>query len=152
MVGDEFDLPTDNEKIEKFSEVFDRLCPIYMAMGCTYEDYWNGDPLIAKYTKESYKLKMKTQNSILWLQGKYIYDALIDVFPLFNSMAKDHKPYPYHSNPIPLTKEEQKRAEEENAKAQMEKNMIYMERQLAKSMRMQKKKEDKEDGNRTAGN
>lgn len=37
------------------------------------EQYWEGDPYLARAYYEAHKLDIERQNQILWLQGWYIY-------------------------------------------------------------------------------
>lgn len=88
----------------------------------TYNQYWHGPAEVARYYREAYKLKQKERNRELWLQGMYIYEALIDVAPIMVAFPKKGtKPTPFSEEPYPLTaleirerkeREERKRAEQ----------------------------------------
>lgn len=105
---DYFPQNTEGEESPSLSydEICDRLCPDYMAMGMTYDEYWNGDPEAVVFFRKTNELKKKQKNHELWLQGKYIYEALGCISPLFHDWIKDPKPMPYPSEPYPLTKDE----------------------------------------------
>ena len=106
----------ENSPSLSYDEILDKLCPDYMAMGMTYDEYWNGDPEMTKFFRKAYELKRKQKNYELWMQGKYIYEALGCISPLFHDWVKDPKPIPYLSEPFPLSKkeaDEQKLREEE---------------------------------------
>lgn len=115
-----------------FTEVFEELCPEYMAMGMTYDEYWNGDPVLPKYYRKMTKIKNKQRNRELWLQGMYIYEALCDASPLFRSLDKHPKPLPYSSEPYSLDEEEKKQKEERKAKREAEKMQAEMEAWMKK--------------------
>lgn len=51
-------------------------CPIYMAYGMSYEQFWYGEPIMAKYYYETHKTLMKQQNEIMWVNGMYTLNAL----------------------------------------------------------------------------
>lgn len=98
-------------------------------MGMTYDEYWNGSVDIAPAMRRAHRMKMRAQNQMLWLQGRYIYDALTEVYPLFNGWAKG-KVSPYTEAPYPLTAKEQKELEEAKEKAAMERMRDYLERKM----------------------
>lgn len=89
------------------SDTYSELCPYYMAIGMTYEEYWNGDNAAPMYYREAHKLKRKQRNEELWLQGLYIYEAIGDLEPLFHDWVKEPpKAKKYSEEPYPLTKKE----------------------------------------------
>ena len=115
-----------------YKKTFEDLCGQYLSFGMTYEEYWNGDPEIAKYYRDKHKCERKLRNQELWLQGAYIYEALLDVYPVLNPLSNEKQPIPYRSEPLPLSdeeyqkqKEDKKAKDKENAKRKM---MEIMER------------------------
>lgn len=98
-----------------------------MAIGMSYDDYWNGDCEMTRAYLKAHKLKKQMENEKMWLQGLYIYDALCDVSPILRALPeKGAKPLPYPSKPYPLTKDKAKAEEEAQAKALMEKGRASM--------------------------
>ena len=98
----------------------------------SYDDYWNGDPEITKYYRDKARWDARKRNQDLWLQGIYVYEAILDAVPVLNPFSKRKKAIPYRSEPIPLDNVESKREKElkhqkelENSKAKM---MEIMER------------------------
>lgn len=89
-----------------YDEIMDRACPDYLAMGMTYDEYWNGDPEAAIFYRKAHALKRKETNYTLWLQGLYIYEAIGDLSPVLNGFVKNPKPAPYPKEPYALTQEE----------------------------------------------
>lgn len=57
------------------TEVFDRVCPMYMAYGMTWEQFWYGDPWMVRAFQDAYLLQRRVKNEELWLEGLYIYRA-----------------------------------------------------------------------------
>lgn len=105
--------PDPAQRGRKFHEIFEELCPQYLAIGMTYEQFWYGDCTMAKAYRAAYKLKQKQINEQAWLQGLYIYEALCDAAPIFNAFAKrGTKPHKYPTEPYPLSKEEREAKEE----------------------------------------
>ena len=101
----------------RYGDKFEKECAYYMAMGMTYEEYWDGDNLLPRYYREMYNIKRDRDNYNMWLQGVYFYEALVDASPAFNPFSKTHTPLPYREMPIPITQEEADRQTEiENQK------------------------------------
>lgn len=70
----------------------------------TYEQYWNEDCLLVKAYREANKINTERKNTELWLQGRYVYEALLDVAPILNAFAKKGtKARPYPNEPYPIT-------------------------------------------------
>lgn len=78
-----------------YNEKFKELFPFYLAIGMTYDEYWNGDCELTKYYRKAFNIKQELENQLAWLQGMYFYEALIDVSPALRAMgAKRPKSYP----------------------------------------------------------
>lgn len=131
MVEDGFGASSANEHpITSLTEIMEEQCPIYMAMGMSYDEYWNGELERVKFYRKAFKFKKKQDNEKLWLQGAYIYKALEAIYPLFNAWADGVEVQPYVEYPFPLDAEEQKAQNTEKAKAEMERMRTYMETKL----------------------
>ncbi len=101
------------------SKEFEKICPYFISIGMTYEQFWYEDVTIPKYYLKSYQIKLKRENEIeqwnIWKQGMYIYEALCDVSPVLHAFSKKGtKPLPYSE--VPYGMEEYKRKIEENKK------------------------------------
>ena len=96
----------------------------------SYSDYWDGDSTMTKYYREKYKIERDRKNFELWLQGLYIYEALIDVYPVLNPFSKDKQPIPYRSEPLSLSQEENKKAKERENEKKMHNGMAQMMRMM----------------------
>lgn len=108
---------------KSYAEIFEQLCPYYMSIGMSYDDFWNGDVCMVKAYRTAYELREKRRNQELWLQGMYFYEALCDASPLFRfSMKKGIiKPEPYLKEPYPITAAEVREREAREAKQREEK-------------------------------
>lgn len=74
-----------------------------MSWGMSYEEFWHGDPKIAKYYRKAAELKQRQANDIAYLQGSYVYIAILCASPILNPFAKEGtKPHPYPSKPFEL--------------------------------------------------
>ena len=94
----------DSVEYISLSDEFKKACPHFITMGMTYEQFWYGDPTIAKSYLNAFKIKQKREMEILdykmWKQGMYIYEALCDVSPILHAFSKKGtKPLPYPEVP-----------------------------------------------------
>ena len=96
------------------------------------DQYWDGDPTLAKHYRKAEELRRKRRNEELWLQGMYIYEALCDVSPVLNAFAKKGtKPRPYSDHPYALSVQERKDEKVLQEKKDREKAKRYMEAKMA---------------------
>ena len=125
-----------------YTEQFYQQLPFYLAIGMTWDQYWNEDCMLVKYYREAYKLRRKERNHDLWLQGLYIYHALCDASPLFRFSTKSQKAEPYLNEPIAITQEEVRERQERDERNRFMKMKEKMEAMVIKA----KKQEVKEHG------
>lgn len=91
------------------TRLFEKLCPIYMSYGMSYDEYWNEDSYRCKFYREAYELKQKRYDEFMWMGGMYIYDTLCRVYPIYHDFAKSGtKPLPYVERPYSLSEEYKK--------------------------------------------
>jgi hypothetical protein len=109
----------------------------------SYHDYWDGDSSMVKYYREAEELRRERRNSELWLQAAYIYEAVLDASPVLNPLSKKNKPYPFRSEPIPLTRTGNKQVEERRKKKQLENGKEAMRAIMASINERFKKKKEK---------
>ena len=108
-------------------EIFDELCPHYMSMGMTYDEFWHGTPDAIRQMRKSYDLSRSRKNWFLWLQGLYNYKAFCSAHPLFNVFAPEGtKAQPYLEEAIPLTEKEMEEWERKQKYKRFEKLRAYM--------------------------
>lgn len=118
--------------LNSYTTTFYDQFPYYLSIGMTPEQYWDGDPALAKYYREADELRRKRRNEELWLQGMYIYDALCDVAPVLHSFAKrGTKPRPYPDHPYALTIREREDERKLREAREREKARRYMEAKMA---------------------
>jgi hypothetical protein len=128
--------------ILRYGEKFEELCSYYMSLGMSYHDYWDGDNCMTKYYREAEERRKERRNSELWLQAAYIYEALLDASPVFNPLSKKNKPFPFRSEPIPVTYSGNKQAEERKKQKQLESGKEAMRAMMAAiNSRFKKQKE-----------
>jgi len=99
-----------------------------MAIGMSYDEFWNGDPSLAKDYRAAEKRRNRARNNWAHLQGLYFYDALLCASPIFHAFAKNGtKPHPYTEDAYPLTIQEQKEREYEIEKRKLEEEFKKMQ-------------------------
>lgn len=108
--------------LQRYTEVFEQLCPYYMSIGMSYDEFWNGDVLAVKAYRKANELRDKRMNENLWLQGRYFYDALCAASPLYRFTMKKGivKPEPYIKEPYPITESEIREQEKREARLREE--------------------------------
>ncbi|MDR2044910.1 MAG: hypothetical protein LBQ15_11230 [Clostridium sp.] len=97
----------------------------------TEEQYWDKDCSLAVHYRKADEMKQARRNQELWLQGRYIYDALCSVSPILHAFAKKGaKPRPYLSEPYSVSKTQAETKEDEKARKTYDKGKRLMERFL----------------------
>ncbi|MGN0535741.1 MAG: hypothetical protein ACI4IR_07060 [Eubacterium sp.] len=102
-----------------FTDFFNEHLPFFLSIGMSYEQYWNDDCYIAQYYRKAYELQRNRINEQLWLQGLYIYEAILDMSPALRAMGAQ-APEKYVSEPYPITPEECEKREIQKAKEHQE--------------------------------
>ena len=112
------------------SQLFHKVFPEYLAMGMTYEQFWEQDCSLVIAYRKAYKLRQEEKNREAWLHGLYILKALQSGAITVNGFApKGYSPEPYPNQPIDFTpvkpKTEQEKLDEE-VKARSERIKLGM--------------------------
>ena len=111
-----------------------------MALGMSYHDYWDGDIEMSEAYIKAEELRREQRNFDAWLQAAYIYEALLGVAPVFNPLSKKNKPFPFRSEPIPITRRANEESEERKKQKMLEDGKTAMEAMMAAvNKRFQKK-------------
>lgn len=101
--GDNLKAPTT------YREIFENALPNYLFMGMTPDQFWNGDCSLTVAYRKAYEMKQEADNTRLWLQGAYIYDAISRLIPIMQPFAKKGtKAVPYLEKPYPLNNKDNK--------------------------------------------
>ena len=99
------------------TEVFEKMCPYYMAIGMTYDQYWRDDVTMPIMFRKAYKIKQEEIKWQIWEEGVYTYEALCKVSPVLHAFAKNGtKPLPFSSEPHGIQKIREEREEKEKIK------------------------------------
>jgi hypothetical protein len=121
-----------------YAKIIEDCCPFYLSIGMTSDEYWNGDSKLPKYYRESHKMKQEQKNHEAWLNGLYVYDALVSAMSHLSSKKSEHrnyadKPYSFNSENI----EKDKEAKKLEAEAQAE---VWLKSWVAATQKMFKDK------------
>lgn len=104
--------------LRSHTEIFEEHFPYYLAIGMTYEQFWEQNSSLVIFYRKANQLKLQQQNTMLWLQGQYFYDALGAISPILHAFAKQGtKPGKYTQKPYPITDSDRKLEAERQAKA-----------------------------------
>lgn len=119
--------PSDHEPIS-LAEIFDTLFSQYLAIGMTYDEYWNKNPSLVKAYRKAWQMKRDQKNYEMWMQGMYIYNALLCVAPVMRaSFSKDKvEPGKYPDKPYPMTQKELREREAEHERENYERFLAQM--------------------------
>ena len=141
-VSDEGGSDETSEPSFSITQMFEEMLPYYISIGMTPAEYWDGDSTLVRAYREADKRRWHMKNVEMWLQGRYIYDAVMRLIPSLQAF-KPKEPIPYLEEPIPLTEEEYKERQIREQKKKQEALKAYMQSFVKKQ---NKNKEDKEDG------
>lgn len=136
-VDDSATLVSIEEQTKTYTEAFEEAFPYYLSMGMTYDQFWRDDPEIVKYYRKAQSLRNERENYNFWLQGSYIYNALLCVSPILQAFAKKGtKPKPYLSEPYKI----EKAKEEEQQFDSKNKGLQFMSKFASKHNEKRRKK------------
>ena len=92
-----------------------------MAMGMSYESFWDGDVDEVRFYRKAWKLKTKHEDEVAWLTGLYVYNSLLSVYPAFNPLVgKNAKITPYPELPVTWKEKKQEVQQDRNFQKMME--------------------------------
>ena len=100
-----------------FTSIFEEVCPYYLAVGMSYEQFWYDPPELAIAFRRADEIKKRRVNEELWLAGIYTAEALAST--VGNMFSKGSK-YQYPAEPKPITLNEARERQEREQKAKME--------------------------------
>ena len=96
------------------TEAFEKMCPYYMAIGMTYDQYWRDDVTMPIMFRKAYKIKQEEIKWQIWEEGVYTYEALCKVSPVLHAFAKNGtKPLPFSSEPYGIKELRENKEEKE---------------------------------------
>lgn len=105
--GEGLNSSSEKSDLPWFADLADGLCSYYLSIGVPYHEYWHGDHTQLRHYDEAHLMNRRHENSLLWLQGRYIYEAIGALAPILHAFAKEGtQAKPYLSEPYPIDAEE----------------------------------------------
>lgn len=143
--------PSQAAEDTSLAAMLTKLCPAYMVMGMSYDQFWHCNTKVHKAYREAFNIKKRNDEWGRWRHVAYIYDTLLRVSPVFRSNTKGRpEPGKYPEEPWPLTDKEYEEMEERHEKERYERYLAKMnaasERELKRRAEETKRKEASEDG------
>lgn len=92
-----------------------------MNMGMTYEEYWNGDIEMPRYYLRAYKQRQDDLNFWAWMQGAYVYEAVMRLVPAINPFSGQKTIPGYIEDPFPLTEAQREKIQKRKEREAFEK-------------------------------
>lgn len=93
----------------------------------TAEEYWHGDVNLPIAYRKANTMKRTAKNWELWMQGRYIYDAIIFAF---SAEASQQTESGYLDEPYPITEEQAEERRRRIEKHQYEKDIATMKARM----------------------
>lgn len=112
-----------------YGDIFDQFLPEYMAIGMTYDEYWDGEFGTKRAARKAYEIRLKNEQLLAdrqnWYMGQYIVKVLQST-PLLvgglNVNAQTNLPE-YPEKPFLTAAEEMQK---EEARKQQEENQMML--------------------------
>ena len=125
--------PSSSPKCKNYTEIIEEVFPTYLAMGMTYDQFWLDDVSLVKAYRRADDLRRKHENTMLWLQGIYVAEALQSTVGNMFTKGSKHK---YPEEPFAISAAEQEERREREQRARMERIKAAF---TAKALRMNAK-------------
>lgn len=156
-----------SSSLTPYGDIFDELCPYYMAIGMPYDLYWNGEVGTKTAYRKAYEIRMEQEQRMTdysnWNMGQYIVAALQAVPLLVNGFVPkgaNTKPFPdapFLEQELKKKKEEEKREKDEEYRRkqgedqQMLAMAMFQEMISAFNRKAEKQKKEQGQEDTTAG-
>lgn len=88
-----------------------------MTYGMTADEYWNGNPYLVVGYRQAHELDIRRKNEELWLQGRYIFDAIMIAISNIHLDGKKHTINQYTEKPYDLFDKTEQELKKEKEKA-----------------------------------
>jgi len=126
------------------ADLFDRLCPQYMTMGMSYDEYWNSNTSAHRAYREAYLLRREREEWARWRQGAYYFAALMCAVPVLRAFSKATEPGEYPKEPFPLTQKEVQKREERDRRINYEKMLEILNAESENELKERANKKEQE--------
>ena len=131
---------TKQTSLTPYGDIFDEALPQYMAMGMSYDEFWNGECGTKRACRKAFEIRIETEQKIAdtnnWYLGQYIVSVLHSVPLLVAGLnVKDTSSLPkYPDKPFYMTAEEKKKEEAQQKKDELRKKKEEDQQKLAMAM------------------
>ena len=128
------------------AEMFTELCPAYMAMGMSYDEFWNRNTKVHRAYRDAWVRKTAYRNWEMWWQGGYIYEALLKVAPVMRAALSKSRVEPgkYSDEPYPMSRKEAEEREARKRQESLKRMFEVFRREGAENARKREELEAKE--------
>ena len=106
------DEPSDTDQPRTFTQLFRAVFPAYLAMGMTYEEFWNGPVWLVESYREAYEMRLENEEIARHRQGMYFFQALKVAMQGFSKDRSHIEKYP--DRPWPITQKAAQEREEQD--------------------------------------
>lgn len=144
MDGDPVGEPSETEEHKSISELLMELCPVYMAIGMTYDQFWNRHTKVHKAYRNAFDIKRKNDEWARHRQGAYFMQALIVGLSGFSKDKTHQEKYP--AEPWPLTEKEANELQEEKERKGYEMALAQRRAEIQRRTEEMEQKEARMDG------
>ena len=130
------------EHPKSFKEIFIEAFPYYLSMGMTYDEFWHGPPSLVRAYRKAHDLKRHEKNYELWMQGRYIFEALRCAPLLVGFPEKGYKVPSgagYPEMPYPLTEQEAQEREIQRENENTKRFIAQLEAESKRNLEKAKK-------------
>jgi len=134
--GDDLTEPSEPPTL---AEIFTQAFPYYLSMGMTYDEFWLGAPSLVRAYRKAYDMKRHERNYEMWMQGRYIFDALRCAPLLVGFPEEGVKPGNYPDMPYPLTAQEAKEREIQRENENTKRFIAQLEAESKRNLEKAKK-------------
>ena len=147
--------PSQPAVTKSLAEMLMDICPSYMALGMTYDEFWHCNTKVHKAYREAWTIRRKNEEWARWRQGAYNFAALMCAAPVIRASFGKGKAEPgeYPGEPWPITRKE---AEERQQKKARDRYLRMREKLFAEARidqqrqaQEEEQKEAVEDGRRS---
>ena len=106
------DEPSGTDQPRTFTQLFRAVFPAYLAMGMTYDEFWNGPVWLVESYREAYEMRLENEEIARHRQGMYFFQALKVAMQGFSKDRSHVEKYP--DRPWPITQKAAQEREEQD--------------------------------------
>lgn len=112
---------------KSYTDIFKEVLPFYISIGMSIEQFYNEDVTLATIYRKANDIKNERDNSRLWLQGMYIYDAIsTTIYNVFCRKAGEPASS-YPRNPYPINQKQLEEDYEKSVERERVRAKVWME-------------------------